>query len=224
MEMIAQIITNVLTAFYQPFGFSVVLSVMAMFFYLFAYEPTGAGKGWKEAARAWADAFRTSVFFRKLFLLIFTTTMILFRTLWNRNMWMNPLSNVMGGWGIWAVAKDGTKSLTTESFENVIMMVPFTALMLWTFGEKLVKRTDFRTVAGRATVIAFGFSLGIELTQLLLRIGTFQLSDLFYNTLGGFLGGAIYWLCRQRKAARHSAAQKLLERPKVEPERAEQGA
>lgn len=224
MEIIAQIITNVLTAFYQPFGFSVVLSVMVMFFYLFAYEPIGAGKGWKEAARAWADAFRTSAFFRKLFLLIFTTTMILFRTLWNRNMWMNPLSNVMGGWGIWVVAKDGTKSLTTESFENVIMMVPFTALMLWTFGEKLVKRTDFRTVAGRATVIAFCFSLGIEVTQLLLRIGTFQLSDLFYNTLGGFLGGAIYWLCRQRKTARHSAAQKLLERPKVEPERAEQGA
>ena len=224
MKIIAQIITNVLTAFYQPFGFSVALSVMAMFFYLFAYEPTGAGKGWKEAVRAWADTFRTSASFRKLFLLIFTTAMILFRTLWNRNMWMNPLSNVMGGWGIWVVAKDGTKSLTTESFENVIMMVPFTVLMLWTFGEKLVKRTDFRTVAGRATVIAFGFSLGIEFTQLLLRIGTFQLSDLFYNTLGGFLGGAIYWLCRQRKAARHSAAQKLLERPKVEPERAEQGA
>lgn len=181
MEIIAQIITSVLTAFYQPFGFSVVLSVMVMSFYLFVYEPTGAGKGWKEAARAWADAFRISAFFQKLFLLIFTTTMILFRTLWNR---MNPLSNVMGGWGIWVVAKDGTKSLTTESFENVIMMVPFTALMLWTFGEKLVKRTDFRTVAGRATVIAFGFSLSIEFTQLLLRIGTFQLADLFYNTLG----------------------------------------
>ena len=115
MEIIAQIITNVLTAFYQPFGFSVVLSVMVMFFCLFAYEPIGAGKGWKEAARAWEDAFRTSAFFRKLFLLIFTTTMILFRTLWNRNMWMNPLSDVMGGWGIWVVAKNGTKSLTTES-------------------------------------------------------------------------------------------------------------
>lgn len=51
MEIIAQIITNILTAFYQPFGFSVVLSAMVMFFYLFAYEPTGAGKGWKEAAR-----------------------------------------------------------------------------------------------------------------------------------------------------------------------------
>lgn len=58
--------------------------------------------------------------------------------------------------------------------------------------------------------------LGIELTQLLLRIGSFQLSDLFYNTLGGFLGGAIYWLCRKRKTARRAAAQKLLEGPKEE--------
>ena len=222
MNIFAQIITNILTAFYQPFGFSAVLSVMAMFFYLFAYAPEGAGKGWKAAARAWVVAFRTSGFFRKLFLLIFTTTMILFRTLWNRNLWMNPLSNVMGGWGIWVVAKDGTKSLTTESFENVIMMVPFTALLLWTFREKLVKTAAFRSIAGRSAVIAFGFSMGIELTQLLLRIGTFQLSDLFYNTLGGFLGGAIYWLCRKRKTARQAAAQKLLESPKEEPEQAGQ--
>lgn len=36
------------------------------------------------------------------------------------------------------------------------------------------------------------FSLGIEFTQLFLRLGTFQLADLFYNTLGGFIGGIIY--------------------------------
>lgn len=130
MKIFAQILTNVLTAFYQPFGFSTMLSVLAIFFCLFAYVPDGAGKGWKAAARAWVDTFRTSAFFRKLFLLIFTTTMILFRTLRSRNMWMNPLSNVMGSWGIWVVAKDGTKNLTTESFENVIMMVPFTALLM----------------------------------------------------------------------------------------------
>ncbi len=222
MKILAQIITNVLTAFYQPFGFSAVLSVLAMFFYLFAYAPDGAGKGWKEAGRAWVDAFRASCFFRKLFLLIFTTTMILFRTLWNRNMWMNPLSNVMGGWGIWVVAKDGTRSLTTESFENVIMMVPFTAILMWTFREKLVKTATFRCIAGRCAEIACCFSLGIEFTQLLLRIGTFQLSDLFYNTLGGFLGGVIYWLCRKRKIAKEAAKPKLLEAPKDETEHVEQ--
>ena len=29
----------------------------------------------------------------------------------------------------------------------------------------------------------------IEMLQLLLRLGTFQLSDIFYNTVGGVLGG-----------------------------------
>lgn len=29
--------------------------------------------------------------------------------------------------------------------------------------------------------------------QLLLRLGTFQLSDLFYNTVGGVLGGLMYY-------------------------------
>ena len=53
VKVLAQIITNVLTAFYQPFGFSVVLSVLAMFFYLFAYAPDGAGRGWKAAGRDW---------------------------------------------------------------------------------------------------------------------------------------------------------------------------
>lgn len=41
--------------------------------------------------------------------------------------------------------------------------------------------------------IAFIFSISIEMLQLLLRLGTFQLSDLFYNTVGGVLGGLMYY-------------------------------
>ena len=32
----------------------------------------------------------------------------------------------------------------------------------------------------------------VEMLQLLLRLGTFQLSDIFYNTVGGVLGGLMY--------------------------------
>ena len=70
----------------------------------------------------WYQKFKESVFFRKLFLLFFVTSMILFRTLLNRNLWMNPLSKVMGGWGIWETV-NGEQKLTTECIENVIMMV-----------------------------------------------------------------------------------------------------
>ena len=101
MDLLEKIITNILTALYEPFGFSRLLSFLAMFFYLYAYESIGTGKGWKIAMMTWYQKFKEDVFFRKLFFLAFVTSLILFRTLLNRNLWMNPLSDVMGGWGIW---------------------------------------------------------------------------------------------------------------------------
>lgn len=161
-----------------------------MFFYLYAYEPQDAGKGWKSAIVTWYQKFKESVFFRKLFLLTFVTSMILFRTLLNRNLWMNPLSDVMGGWGIWEI-KNGEQVLTTECIENVIMIVPFSAVVMWTFGEKI--GNSWRKILCYSGKIAFIFSVSIEMLQLLLRLGTFQLSDIFYNTVGGVLGGVCYW-------------------------------
>ena len=101
VSLLGKILTNILTALYEPFGFSLLLSFLAMFFYLYAYEPEEAGKGWKSAIVTWYQKFKGSVFFRKLFFLAFVISMILFKTLLNRNLWLNPLSDVMGGWGIW---------------------------------------------------------------------------------------------------------------------------
>ena len=136
IDLLGKIITNILTALYEPFGFSLLLSFLAMFFYLYAYEPSAAGKGWKNAIVTWYQKFKESVFFRRLFFLAFVTSLILFRTLLNRNLWMNPLSDVMGGWGIWETV-NGEQKLTTECIENVIMMVPFSAVVMWTFEEKI---------------------------------------------------------------------------------------
>ena len=49
IKAFSKILTNILIAFYEPFGFSILLSFFAMFFYLYAYGPTNAGKGWKSA-------------------------------------------------------------------------------------------------------------------------------------------------------------------------------
>ena len=189
LDLLGKILTNILTALYEPFGFSLLLSFLAMFFYLYAYESIGAGKGWKIAMMTWYQKFKESVFFRKLFLLAFVTSIILFRTLLNRNLWMNPLSKIMGGWDIWET-KNGEQVLTTECIENVIMMVPFSAVMMWTFEEKL--GNGWKKILRQSGKIAFIFSVSIEMLQLLLRLGTFQLSDIFYNTVGGVLGGVCY--------------------------------
>lgn len=153
-------------------------------FYLYAYYPSEAGKGWKAAIHTWFTAFKVSSFFKKLFLLVFVTSMILFRTLLNRDLWMNPLSDVMGGWGIWETV-NGERQLTTECIENVILMMPFTGMVMWTFDVE-------KGVVWKSTKLGLIFSVSIEMLQLLLRLGTFQVSDIVYNTLGGMLGGLCY--------------------------------
>ena len=189
IELLEKILTNILTALYEPFGFSLLLSFLAMFFYMYAYEPLYAGKGWKIAIVTWYQKFKESVFFRKLFFLFFVTSLILFRTLLNRILWMNPLSDVMGGWSIWETV-NGKQKLTTECIENVIMLVPFSAIVLWTFGEKI--GNGWKKILWQSGKIAFISSVSIEMLQLLLRLGTFQLSDIFYNTVGGMIGGLMY--------------------------------
>ena len=195
LEVLAKILRNILTALYDPFGFSLLLSFLAMFFYLYAYEPQEAGKGWKSAIVTWYQKFKESVFFRELFFLAFVTSLVLFRTLLNRSQWMNPLADIMSGWGIWETV-NGERQMTTECIENVIMMVPFSAVVMWTFEEKI--GNGWKKILWQSGKIAFIFSVSIEMLQLLLRLGTFQLSDIFYNTLGGMIGGLMY--CAVMKA------------------------
>ena len=109
---------------------------------------------------------------------------------------MNPLSDIMGGWGIWETV-NGEQKLTIECIENVIMMMPFSAVVMWTFGEKL--GNGWKKILWYSGKIAFVFSISIEMLQLLLRLGTFQLSDIFYNTVGGALGGLMYYIARKAR-------------------------
>lgn len=182
VDIIGKIISNILTALYQPFWFALILSVLFMFVYMM-YPNI------KSAAVQWISWFKESVFFRKLFLLVFVTVIILFRTLLNRDMWANPLSDIMGGWTLY----DKEGELTTEAIENFFMLAPFVLLLFWTYKDKLFKRVRLKGMLLYSFLIAFFCSLSIEFLQLLLRLGTFQLSDIVYNTLGGITGGLVYW-------------------------------
>lgn len=192
LELFNIVIKHVLTALYQPFGFSVLLSVLFMFLYLYAKE-----HGWKEVYQRWCKAFKNDINFRRIFFLAFYTTMILFRTLLNRDMWTNPLSDVVGVWGIYN--KNG--ELTTEVIENLMLFIPFSVLLMWSLKSKILGQyCGLKWILWKSVKAVFVFSVAIEFLQLFLRVGTFQLSDLFYNTLGGFIGGLIYWFgCQIKK-------------------------
>lgn len=185
VDIIRSIMSDILTSLYQPFWFSLLAAVLLLFLYLYASD-----HGWEEAFRAWIKTFKKSLQFRKLFLLSFFTMMILMRTLLNRTMWSNPLSDVIGTWGLY----NAKGEFTTECIENLVLFTPFIVLLLWVAKDKILKRITIWTVLWKATEITFLFSFTIEMLQLFLRLGTWQLSDLFYNTLGGAIGGLIYYV------------------------------
>ena len=93
--------------------------------------------------------------------------------------------------GILVTAMIGVAHRSTMDIENVIMMVPFTSMVIWTFQEKV--GSSWKKILWYSGKIAFIFSISIEMLQLFLRLGTFQLSDLFYNTVGGVVGGLVYY-------------------------------
>jgi len=185
LETVRRILVNILDTLYKPFGYVVLTSILFMFLYLYIKEI-----GAKNTVLKWIESFKTDVKFRKVFLLVFNTLYILFCTLFTRSIWANPLHNVIGIWGIY----NEKGELTTEALENLVLFIPFVILVFWSFQDKLLGRNNrIFTAIGQSIKIVFIFSLIIEVLQLILRIGTFQLSDLFYNTLGGFIGGLIYW-------------------------------
>ncbi|MBQ1193176.1 MAG: VanZ family protein [Lachnospiraceae bacterium] len=184
IKVIRSIVANVLQALYQPFWFAVIMSILITFFYMSAEE-----NGLKVLLSKWYKRIKSDRDFRKVLYFSFITVMILFRTLLNRNMWANPLSDVIGVWGF----TNAKGEFTTEAVENFILFVPFIFGLLWTFKDKLIGKGRFIKVMYVSLKYAFMFSLSIEMLQLFLRLGTFQLSDLFFNTMGGLIGGIIYY-------------------------------
>lgn len=188
--MAKSVITDILMALYQPFWFALLAAILFMFAYMY-YKKYGL----KNTVTKWINQFRISKEFRRCFFLAFYTMLILFRTLLNRNMWENPLTNVFGSWWIWK--KDvlsGETVLTTECFQNIIMFIPFSFMVYLVKYDEIEGEFSLKSICVDCFKIGFLCSLIIEFLQLFLRLGTFQLSDLFYNTLGSVVGGFFYWL------------------------------
>lgn len=190
-QALSNIIRSVLIALYEPFWAALLLAVVGMFVFLYAKEHHWRiNSFFPQMAQVWFQEFRSSSTFRRTFLLVFYTTMILFRTVLNRQIWFDPLGKIMGGWSLYDV--DG--NLTTESIENFMLFVPFTVLLFWAFREQILgKEFYLKTIIWKSIKVVGVFALTIEFIQVLFHLGTFQLSDLCYNTLGGVCGGCIYY-------------------------------
>lgn len=72
---------------------------------------------------------------------------------------------------------------SSEMIANIVAFIPF----------GVVLGVNFKPVAFRYKIaVIFAFSLAVELIQFALAIGVADITDLIMNTLGGFIGLAIY--------------------------------
>lgn len=185
MDSFTNILKNVLSSFYQIFGAALILTFFFTFFYMSVKE-----SGLRDTIKMWVLKFKSESAFRRICAFSFIVIVILYKTILCRSIWCNPLNNVIGPWFLHT--KKG--ALYTGNIENLLLFMPFSFLLFCVMSNKNQNGTLLK-VLWKSVYFSFLFSLSIELCQLLLKVGTFQLTDLFYNTLGGVLGGLIYYIC-----------------------------
>lgn len=101
---------------------------------------------------------------------------ILFTTILGRSVIKQPLSGRFQNF--WPIG--------SQEIENILVFIPLTFFFLMAYKPERIRRTG--------ALFSVFFSLGIELGQILTRLGLFQFSDILYNVIGGLIGNEIYIL------------------------------
>lgn len=80
----------------------------------------------------------------------------------------------------------GSYAMFTNLFGNVLIFVPFGFFMPMASRYRSFFSTLF---------YSFGLSLGVETFQLITKVGSFDVDDLFLNTIGGIFGYITFIIC-----------------------------
>lgn len=182
MAIIERICENIISSLYQYALTAIIMSV----FFMCVYEKIDS-IGIKKTVIEFVKKFKEQKEWRETLVLAFYISMILLRTVLCRKIWGNPISNVLGNWSF--RYSDG--SLNTELLENIILFIPFSFFLLLRLKADKTKMMNCLICALKYSAF---FSFSIEASQILFRVGTFQISDLLTNILGGILGGMLYYM------------------------------
>ena len=99
-----------------------------------------------------------------------------------------------------------SRSAFKSTLQNILMFIPVGFMLSAVF------KNNHKVII--PVIISFVFSLLIEISQLLLRSGFFELDDLFNNTLGALVGIVIYLIISKiyrtvcKKEGAHHAAKR----------------
>jgi glycopeptide antibiotics resistance protein len=116
-------------------------------------------------------------------LLVTYVSMVLSSTVFSRQVYDGYHYRLMPFWSYVELLEGKTEYLL-EIFFNIIMLLPCGVLI------PIVTNFDSK----KTVLTGFLLSLSIELLQLVFRRGLFEFDDLIHNTLGCFIGYAVYKL------------------------------
>ena len=85
----------------------------------------------------------------------------------------------------------GLKRVLWNLAGNVVVFMPFGALVP-ALGEKKIGFL-------KAALLSFELTLFIEVSQLILRVGSCDVDDMILNTMGGCIGYGLYRICTRLK-------------------------
>lgn len=131
---------------------------------------------------------RCTIRYFVMFIWSYYLSVVLHITIISREYRDDVWGHIFEGWG----ALD--KAECAEAIENTVMLLPIILLLFIGVGRLIFKKIEFKNIIITSFKIIFATSLSIELIQARLGRGTFQIADLVYNTLGGCIGGLIYYV------------------------------
>lgn len=105
----------------------------------------------------------------------------------------DPFSSILSGW----VIEDQIFYYDFSPLLNVLMFLPLCTVLFIFIKWALRKTITFKALVFVSSITGFISSCLIELLQIILKVGTIQIADIFYNTLGGVLSVVIFILLRK---------------------------
>lgn len=184
------VINDVFYSVYQYLGFGIIFAVICM-----VALPTVRKEGALKTIQKIYSSLKTSSQYRIQFFFFAYLFMVLARTLICRNIWKCPWENVIGNWGI----NTAEGKYNTEGALNILLFFPMIFFYLKCFRTTQYRTVESKKILMKMTRDSFLFLTFIELCHLFLRLGTFQLSDIFQNTLGGLMGAVLFVILNNRK-------------------------
>lgn len=179
VENIKILIQDIFISFFQVIWFSSIIAALSL--YIYEKNPS---KSLKKLIVEFFQMFKNNKKLKNKYFAFLYFAFVAFMTLFNRKPYLNPLNNIFGGWNLFSP----NGQFNADAVENVILFIPMGSILAFYASSRSVKKWSY--VLSRCIMI----SLGIETIQLFFFLGTFQFADVFYNTLGGIIGGIIY-LC-----------------------------